>query len=356
MTATSAPARRSATRRAVGAAVLLALLVVLLVASLALGTRDMDLDRLIAAFAVDSPGQAWSFLTDSAALDGRSQDTIAVYDQRIPRTVLGLVVGFALGVAGALTQSYTRNPLADPGLLGVTAGASFAVVLGTFLAGLTAPGSQAWLAAVGAAVATAAVFAVSSLGRSAGGSVTLVLAGIAVSAFLVALTTAIVLRDAASLDQLRGWSSGSLAGRRIDVVAGVVPCILLGALAAAMCVPGLNAVGLGEDVARSLGVRLPVLRVGVVVAVALLAGGATAGAGPIAFVGLIVPHVARLLVGVDQRWVVSYSGLIGAVLVLLADVIGRLVARPGELSAGIVVAFVGAPVFIALVRRRQGGV
>jgi iron complex transport system permease protein len=275
-----------------------------------------------------------------------------VHALRLPRTVLALSVGVCLGVAGALMQGHTRNPLAEPGLLGVSAGAAFAVVIGIFAFGVTSMAGYAWFSLVGAAVAAVVVFAIGST-RGGPDPVSLVLAGSAVTALLVALTQTIVLRDVDVLDEYRFWVVGSASGRDLDVFWQVLPFMLVGLLLAAVNVPGLNLLQLGDDVARSLGMHPLRHKVLGVVAIIVLTGAATAACGPIAFLGLVVPHVARFLGGVDYRWVVPYAGLLGGLLLGLADVLGRVIARPGEVQVGIVMALVGGPIFVYLVRRSR---
>ena len=294
------------------------------------------------------PGAVLSALFDP---DGGEISTI-VHGLRLPRTVLCVAVGAALGVGGALMQGHTRNPLADPGLLGVTAGASFAVVLGIFVFGVTSLSGYAWFSLAGAGLAAAAVFTIGSAGGRPD-PVSLVLAGTAVSALLLSLTQAIVLRDLDTLDDFRFWNVGSAAGRDFDVVAQVAPFIIVGLLLAAVSAPGLNLLQLGDDVATSLGMNPTRHKVLGITTVMLLTGAATAACGPIAFVGLVVPHVARFFAGVDYRWILPYAGFVGALLMILADVLGRVVVRPGELQVGIVMALVGGPVFVYLVRRTR---
>jgi iron-siderophore transport system permease protein len=283
--------------------------------------------------------------------DGSEAATI-VHTLRVPRTVLAMAVGIALGVAGALMQGHTRNPLADPGLLGVEAGASCAVVVSIYAVGVDDLSGYAWFALAGAGLAAAAVFAV---GSSRGGPdpVSLVLAGAAVSALLLAVTQAIVVRDADSLDAYRFWVVGSAAGRDMSVFWQVLPFIAVGLLLAAASTPGLNLLQLGDDVAASLGLTPWRQKALGVAAVMLLTGAATAACGPVGFVGLVVPHLARRIGGVDYRWVVPYSGLLGGLLVTLTDVVGRLVVRPAELQVGIVMALVGGPAFVLLVRHTR---
>jgi ABC-type Fe3+-siderophore transport system permease subunit len=263
------------------------------------------------------------------------------------------MVGLSLGIAGALAQGHTRNPLGDPGLLGVTAGASLGVVLAIHLLGVGTPAGYVWFAFAGALVGTVLVFSLGSVGRGGATPVTLALAGAALSALFYALVRAILVSDTDSLDAFRFWVVGALAGRGADVAWQVAPFIAVGLVLALVNAPALDLLGLGEDVARGLGQRVWLARSVGLAAVTLLCGAATAACGPIAFVGLVVPHVVRAFTGPAHRWLVPCSGLLGAALLLIADVVGRVVVRPGELQVGIVLALLGAPFFIALIRRRR---
>jgi len=276
---------------------------------------------------------------------------VVVQTLRLPRTVLGIVVGAALGVAGALIQSLTRNPLADPGILGVNAGASLLVVLSITVFGWTGALATAGAGMLGAALALAVVISLSW--RTGSSPLRLVLAGTAFAATLGGVTSGLVILNAGTLDQVRFWSLGSLAGRDTDLVwpaVALVGVALSGALALSS---PLNTLALGEEMAQSLGTSVTRVRLGTLVAVSLLCGTATAVAGPIGFVGLTVPFVARMIGGTDTRWILPFSATLGAILLLGADVVGRLIAGTGELEVGVVVAFVGAPVFIALARRHK---
>ena len=284
---------------------------------------------------------------------GSAEARYVVADLRIPRTIVGLVVGAALGAAGALIQAFTRNPLADPGILGVNAGAAFAVAIGVGLFGIRDIGGFVWLAFLGAFVVTVAVYLIGSSGRGGADPLRLTLAGVALGAVFSGMTTGMMLSDPDAFDRMRSWNAGSLLGRGFDVIAPVAPLLALAVLGAFLLAPGLNALALGDDVARAQGAPVGAIRIGVVVAVTLLAGAATALAGPIAFVGLMVPHVARWLFGVDQRVILTVSVLLAPVIVLLSDVLGRVLIAPAEIPVGIVTAFVGAPVLIALARRRK---
>ena len=284
---------------------------------------------------------------------GTNESHFVVWEQRVPRTVAGLGVGAALGVAGALIQAFTRNPLADAGILGVNAGAAFFVAVGITFLGVTSPAGYAWLACAGALVLTVVVYAVGSAGSESAGPVRLTVTGVAIGAVFSGLTTGISLTHPDSFDKMRGWSAGSLLERGFDVILPVFPLLLIGLVLAIAIAPALNSIALGSDVARSHGVNVLTIQLGVLAAVTLLAGGATAIAGPIVFVGLMVPHVVRWTVGADQRRIVIGSVVLGPALILLSDVLGRIAVLPSEMPVGVVTAFVGAPVLIALVRRRN---
>ena len=284
---------------------------------------------------------------------GTAESNFVVWEQRIPRTAAGLAVGAALGVAGALIQAFTRNPLADPGILGVNAGAAFFVAVGITFFGVTSPLGYVWLACAGALVLTVAVYAIGSAGGEAAGPVRLTVTGVAIGAVFAGLTTGLTLTHPDAFDRMRGWSAGSLLERGFDVVVPVLPLVLVGLALALGAAPGLNSITLGSDVARSQGVSVRRIQLVVLIAVTLLAGSATAVAGPLVFVGLVVPHVVRWTLGTDQRWIVLGSLVLGPALVVLSDVLGRVAVLPSEMPVGIVTAFVGAPVLIALVRRRS---
>ena len=282
-----------------------------------------------------------------------SPDSIIIHDYRVPRTILGLLVGAALGLSGALMQALTRNPLADPGLLGVSLGASSGVVVAIAFVGVSGVLGYVWFAFVGAAIAAVVVYLLGSAGRTLATPERLVLAGAAVTAVLYAFNTAVLLVDPRAFNQFRFWNAGSLAGRDYDVVTALLPFLAVGiALALALARP-LNVLALGEEMSRALGANVGRTRIAGAVAVTLLCGAATAAAGPIGFVGLAVPHVARLIVGPDQRWVLPYTLVLSPILLIGSDTLGRVIGSPGEVQVGIVTAFVGAPVFLALCRRRK---
>jgi iron complex transport system permease protein len=323
--------------RSTGLVVALGALALVLFASVAYGSKTIPLGTVADAL---------------RHYDATDPDQVIVRTLRLPRTVVGLLVACALGLAGTVMQGVTRNPLADPGVMGINGGAALFVVAGIHWFGVGTLSGYVWFAFAGAAGASIVVYAIGASGREGATPVKLALAGAAVSAMLVSATTAILLVDTATLDQYRFWAVGSLAGRSSAIAVQVLPFILVGTVLALASGRLLNTLSLGDDVARSLGLRVGVTRASAMAAVVILCGAATAAAGPIAFVGLTVPHVARAITGPDHRWTLPYAMVLSPILLLGSDVLGRLVVRPAEVQVGIVTALVGAPVFIALVRRR----
>ncbi len=272
---------------------------------------------------------------------------------RMDRTIIGAGAGAALGLAGALMQALTRNPLADPGLLGVTAGSAAAVVTSVTVLGLTAPSQYLWFAFLGAALASVATYLLGSGGNAAAAPVRLILAGAAVTAVLMSYINGLIMTNQQTFDTYRFWAVGTLVNRDLSLFVATAPFLLAGALIGLLLANSLNAVALGEDTSRALGVSANRTRVLSAVAITLLCGGATALVGPIAFVGLIVPHMARAVVGPDQRWLLPFSMVFAAILMLLADIAGRVVVEHGEIQVGIMTAVIGVPVFVLLVRRKK---
>ncbi|WP_344023798.1 FecCD family ABC transporter permease [Streptomyces luteireticuli] len=333
-TAPEAVPRRNA-RRVVGLFVSAVLLLLVVAGSFAVGAKQVPLD------------QVWHGLFHYSG----TETDVVVRDVRVPRTLLGLLAGAALGLAGTVMQALTRNPLADPGLFGISAGAAAAVVSGISFLGVTSLTGYVWFAFLGAAVVSVVVYA---LGGSRGATpVRLALAGTTVTAVLNGYVYAVELTDSAALDRMRFWTVGSLASANATVVGQVAPFIGVGLVLALALARPLNAMALGDDQARALGTRLTATRVLGLAAVTLLCGAATAACGPIIFVGLMVPHVVRSFTGPDLRWVLPYAAVLAPVLLLATDILGRVVARPSELQVGVVTALVGGPMFIHLIRRRR---
>ncbi|MCP2334405.1 FecCD family ABC transporter permease [Actinoalloteichus caeruleus] len=305
-------------------------------ASLVLGSRETSLGDVLDTLA----GTADPF-------------TAAVIESRYPRTVLGLLAGAGLAVAGTLLQGVTRNPLAEPGLLGVNMGAAAGIVTASAFLGVSGAASSVWWALPGAVVAGVLVYAIGAAGPGAG-LVRLVLAGAVVSAVLGAYIQAVALSLPNVFDGYRTWVVGSLAGRDMDVVLAVLPFAVFGLALTALVTPGLNGLALGEEAALSVGVNTALVRAGGLAAATLLSAAATAAAGPIVFVGLAVPHIVRAFVGIDFRQQIPFALLLGPSLLLVADVVGRVVMRPQELMVGVVAAFAGAPLLLYTVRGMRG--
>ncbi|MFD5286360.1 FecCD family ABC transporter permease [Streptomyces rubrogriseus] len=334
--AETAPAPPSKRRvlRAAGLPVSVAVLVLIVLASIAVGAKDLSL------------GEVWHGLFHDSGTYGD-----VVVGERLSRTVLGLLAGAALGLAGAVLQALTRNPLADPGLLGINAGASAAVVTGITFFGVTSLTGYVWFAFAGAAGVGALVW---FLGGSRGATpVRLVLAGTAISAALFGYLQAVMIMDDAALGRMRFWTVGSLASATNGTIREVLPFFVVGTVLALALARPLNAMEMGDDTAKALGANLNRTRALSMLAATVLCGAATAACGPIVFVGLMIPHIVRSFTGPDMRWILPYAAILSPVLLLGADVLGRIVARPSELQVGIVTAVLGGPVFIFLVRRRR---
>lgn len=312
------------------------MLVVAVIASLLFGARTVLVDDVLAGL--------------SGAVGTVAEAAVAA---RVPRTVLAVLVGAALAVSGATMQAVTRNPLADPGILGVSSGAALAVVSGIAFFGLSSPVGYIWVAICGAAVAAVVVYAVGSLGRDGASPLRLALAGAAVSAALSSLVSAILLPRADVMTTFRFWQIGGVGGADWERIGHVLPFLAAGTLVCQFSARGMNMLALGDDLAAGLGEHVLRTRLFASAGAVILCGAATAIAGPIGFVGLVVPHACRLLIGTDLRWLIPFSTVTGAVLLVTADVIGRVVARPTEIEVGIITALVGAPLFIWIARRQK---
>ncbi|GAA2512686.1 FecCD family ABC transporter permease [Streptomyces gobitricini] len=321
--------------RAAGLLVAVGVLLLVCVASIVVGAKPVPL------------GDVWHGLFHNS---GTGNDVL-IQDLRVPRTLLGVIVGVALGLSGAVMQALTRNPLAEPGLLGVNAGAAAAVVSAISFLGVTSLTGYVWFAFLGAAVVSVVVYVLG--GSRSATPVRLALAGTAATAALYGYVNAVQLLDSAALDRLRFWTVGSLANADMTTVRSVAPFMVVGVVLALLIARPLNAMEMGDDTARALGAHLNRTRAMGMVSVTLLCGAATAACGPIVFIGLMVPYLVRALTGPDMRWILPYAAVLAPVLLLGSDVLGRVVVRPSELQVGIVTALVGGPVFIHLVRRKR---
>ncbi|MBT9608126.1 iron ABC transporter permease [Microbacterium sp.] len=328
--------RRWGRCRVLGVTALIVVLVIAAVLSVTFGARDVSLTDV------------WGGLTGST--DTASTAAVA---KRVPRTVLAMLVGAALAVSGAVLQGATRNPLADPQILGINGGAALAIVTGIAFFGLSSATSYIWVGMVGAGAAAVFVYAIGSLGRGGATPLRLALAGAVTAVAFSSLTSAILLPRTDVMNVFRFWQVGGVGGATPATILQVLPFLLAGLVICLASASALNTLALGDELAAGLGARVRTARLVSSGGAVILCGAATAVAGPIGFVGLVVPHMIRLVVGVDHRWLLPVSALGGAVLLTLADVVGRVVARPQEIEVGIVTALLGAPFFIALVRRQK---
>ncbi|MCF6523071.1 iron ABC transporter permease [Streptomyces sp. JJ36] len=330
------PRRSPVARRLAWVCAALAALALAALLSLALGSRPI------------APGTAW----DALLHGGPGNDAEVIRTLRVPRTLIGLMVGAALALAGAVMQGLTRNPIAEPGLLGIGQGAALGVVLAIAFAGVHTLSGYVWFAFAGAGTASVAVYAIAARGRGGATPVKLALAGAALNALLASVVAAVLTTRSATLDEYRFWQVGSLSGRYMDVAEQVWPFLLAGLALVAYVARGLDALALGDDLAKGLGQNIAAVRIVGGLGATVLTGAGVAAAGPLAFVGLAVPHLARALVGSDHRWLLPMSALLGPVLLLVSDIVGRLVFPPGEVPAGVTTALIGVPFLIALVRRK----
>lgn len=317
-------------------AALLGLLGAALLFSVALGSRSIPFGEVI------------------GALLGRDSESLVskVVHARIPRTVFGLIAGGALGVSGAVMQSITRNPIADPSILGVNTGAALAVVVGLVYLNITTAAQYIWLSLLGAGLTTAMVYGIASLGRSGLTPIKLALSGATVSTAFGSLISTIVLPDAQAMNSYRFWQVGSIgAATDWSHLTLLLPFFAVGLVMALLLAPYMNMVALGDEMATSLGVNVPLIRLLSCISGVILCGATTALAGPIGFVGLMVPHLLRAFIGSDMRALIPLSVVAGGALLLLSDVPGRVIGRPGEMEVGIITAMIGAPVFIYIIRK-----
>lgn len=334
--APAAPLRRRQRARVAWLILLCAALVVACATSIVFGSRDVGWADI------------WAGVTGDT--DGFAQASVA---KRVPRTALAAAAGAALALSGLVLQGVTRNPLADPGILGVNTGASLAVVSGIAWFGLSTSTGYIWVAIVGGALTAAFVWGIGSLGRGGATPLKLTLAGAATAAALSSFVVAVVLPRPDIAENVVSWQIGGVGGATDDKLWQMAPFLAVGALVCVWSARGLNMLGLGDDLATGLGERVTRTRLLAAAGAVTLAGATTAITGPIGFVGLVVPHFCRLLVGVDHRWLLPFSAVVGAILLIVADVVGRVIAPPSEVDVGIITALIGAPVFIAAARQRR---
>ncbi len=338
MTVGAVPSKRFLQNRIIllpGLAVCLCILIMILIGSIMLGAAEISPNVVLES--------VFNF-------DETSFDHLIIQTVRLPRVLSGVLVGASLAVAGAIMQGLTRNPLASPSILGINAGASFAVVLAVFVLGSPPLSTYAIFAMVGASGAAIIVYGLGSMGRNGATPLRLTLAGVILTAFVSSFTTALLITDQDTLDQIRFWTVGSLAGREWDLLAQTAPYMIAGMIGALLLARQITTISLGDDIANGLGQNTLLVKGLAAVVVVLLAGGAVSLAGPIGFVGLVAPHLVRFLVGVDYRWILPYSALIGSVLVVSGDMIARIIIRPQEVPVGVMMALFGAPFFIYLAR------
>jgi len=313
-----------------------ALLLVSFLASLNFGAADISVAEIY--------GSIFQF-------DG-STEQLVIRTVRLPRSLIALVVGSALAVAGSLMQGITGNPLASPAILGVNAGAAFAVVLATLIGGGNSLNLYAGFALLGAGLTAVLVYGFASLGRGGASPLNLTLVGASFTAFLASMTSGILIVSQQTLDQIRFWLAGSVAGRDLDLLLQVLPYLIIGLLLSLSLGKQITLLSLGQDMAQGLGQNTLIIKILAAVCVLLLAGGSVAIAGPIGFVGLIVPHMTRFLVGTEYRWILPYAAAMGGILLLWADILARLLIQPQELPVGLVMPLIGAPFFIYLIRAK----
>ena len=311
-------------------------LIICLIYSVTLGAREIALDSILKSF------------TDFDS----SFDHLIIQTVRLPRSLIAIAVGASLSVSGALMQGLTRNPLAETGILGISAGGALAVVGTLFIGGSSSLTVYAGAAFVGAAIAAAVVYGLASLGSGGLTPLNLTIAGAAITAFISSITTAILIVSQQTLEEIRFWLAGSLAGRDFELFLNLFPCMVLGMLLALLLGRQITTMSLGEEIATSLGQQTLVIKLLTAASVVLLAGSSVAIAGPIGFIGLVVPHGVRFFIRTDYRWILPYSAIFGSILLLLSDIAARVLLKPQELPVGVMTALIGAPVFVYLVKSK----
>jgi iron complex transport system permease protein len=294
---------------------------------------------------------SWKMAIEAFFNNNGSNEHIIIETVRLPRALIAAAVGASLAMAGALMQALTKNPLASPGLFGINAGAGFFIVLFVSIFHVSSLQMFTWLAFIGAALSAAIVFIIGSIGREGMTPLKLTLAGAAVAALFSSLTQGLLVADETALEQVLFWLAGSVSGRKLEMLTQVLPYLLIGWIASFALARKVNVLTMGDDVAKGLGQRTELVKLGITLIVVLLAGGAVAVAGPIGFIGIVVPHLARALVGIDHRWLLPYCGLLGGILLIAADIAARYIIMPQEVPVGVMTAFIGTPFFIYIARR-----
>ncbi|QWU43553.1 iron ABC transporter permease [Bacillus sp. NP247] len=295
---------------------------------------------------------SWKLALDAFFHFNGSNEHIIIQNVRLPRALIAASVGASLAVAGCLMQTLTNNPLASPDFIGLNSGAAFFIVVAIVIFSVTSLSAFTWIAFLGAAIAAVLVFTSSSLGKEGTTPLKLTLAGVAISALFSSLTQGLLVLNEKAMEEVLFWLAGSVQGRKIEILQSVFPYLLVGWIASLMMAGKVNTLMMGEDVAKGLGQRTILMKSFVLLIIVLLSGGSVAVAGPIGFIGIVTPHFSRALVGVDHRWIVPYSGLLGAMLLLFADIAARYVIMPQEVPVGVMTAFIGAPFFIYIARKR----
>lgn len=314
----------------------LCILLICLIYSVTLGAADIPLDKILASF---------------IAFDG-SYEHLVIQTVRLPRVLIAILVGSALAVSGALMQGLTRNPLADPGILGIESGAALAVVATIFIFGSSSLSVLTIVAFLGAGVTATLVYFLGSLGRGGATPLNLTVAGAALTALISSLTTAVLIVSQRTLEEIRFWLAGSLAGRDSNMLLQALPFVMVGLVVAFALGRQITTMSLGEDVAKGLGQKTAWIKIITAVSVVLLAGSSVALAGPIGFIGLVVPHMVKFYIKADYRWILPYSAVLGAILLLVADIAARLLLKPQELPVGVMTALIGAPFFVYLAKSK----
>lgn len=294
---------------------------------------------------------SWKMAWEAFQNNDGSNEHLVIETVRLPRALIAAAVGSSLAIAGALMQTLTKNPLASPSIFGINAGAGFAVVIAVSLFQISHLQAFAWIAFLGAAVAAISVYFIGSLGREGLTPMKLTLAGAAIAAMFSSFTQGFLVLSEVALEQVLFWLAGSIQGRKIEILVSVIPYFVVGWVGALLLASKLNVLSMGEDVAKALGIRTGLLKIGIGVMVILLAGGSVAVAGPVGFIGIVIPHITRSIVGIDHKWVIPYSAFLGAILLLLADILARYVIMPEEVPVGVMTAIIGTPFFIYIARK-----